>query len=115
MQIPAKLENEINQFEQVRTQLQMLSNQKMQMSSALKEIQGALEELDKVKKGANVYKNVGSLLVQVKDTKALVVELKEKEETLDVRVNQLEKQEKVLNEKFVTLQETIQKAFQEGQ
>ncbi len=115
MDISAKLENQINQFEQVRTQLQMISNQKVQMTSSLKEIETAVEELEKVKKDQPVYRNIGSLLVKVEDTKELLTDLKEKQDTLDIRVKQLDKQEKTLTEKFTSLQETIQTEIQQQQ
>jgi len=115
MEISAKLENQINQFEQIRTQLQMISNQRIQMASSLKEIETAIEELEKVKKKTPVYRNIGSLLVKVDDIDALKTDLKEKQDTLDIRVKQLEKQEKTLTEKFTSLQESIQKAIQEQQ
>ena len=115
MDISAKLENQINQFEQIRTQLQMISNQRVQMASSLKEIETAIEELDKVKKKTPVYRNIGSLLVKVDDIGTLKKDLKEKQDTLDIRVKQLEKQETTLNEKFASLQETIQKAIQDQQ
>jgi len=49
MDISAKLENQLNQFEQLRTQLQMIMNQKVQMGATLKEVQGALGELQEGK------------------------------------------------------------------
>lgn len=112
MDISAKLENQLNQFEQLRGQLQMIMNQKVQMGATLKEVQGALEELQKVKEGTPTYKNVGSLLIKVVDVPKLVEELKEQEDSLGIRIKQLEKQEKVLNEKYVKLQETIQQEIQ---
>ena len=115
MEISAKLENQINQFEQIRTQIQMISNQRIQIASSLKEVQTALEELEKVEKKTPVYRNVGSLLIKVDNKDELVTDLKEKEDTLDVRVKQLENQEKTLNEKFTSLQETIQQAIQDQQ
>jgi len=115
MELSAKLENQINQFEQVRTQLQMISNQRVQITSSLKETETALGELEKVDKKTPVYRNIGSLLVKVEDIKELVKELKEKQDTLDIRVNQLEKQEKTLSDKFTSLQETIQQEIQQQQ
>jgi prefoldin beta subunit len=115
MEISAKMENQINQFEQIRTQVQMISNQRIQMASSLKEVQTALEELDKVDKKTPVYRNVGSLLIKVDNKDELLKDLKEKEDTLDVRVKQLENQEKTMNEKFMSLQESIQQAIQDQQ
>jgi prefoldin beta subunit len=112
MDISPKLENQLSQFEQLRTQVQMIFNQKVQMSTTLKEIQGAVEELKKANKDTPIFRNVGALLVKVDDLEKLNGELKEEADTLEVRIKQLEKQEKVLNEKYMKLQESIQQAMQ---
>ncbi len=107
-----KLQNQLAQFEQVRQQLQLLTNQRIQVESQIRELESALEELDKTPKSKKIYKRVGSLLVKVEDHTQLKKDLNEQKETFDVRMNTLERQEKQLKERFVELQQEISKAVQ---
>lgn len=107
-----KLQNQLTQFEQVRQQLQLLSTQRIQVESQLRELDNALEELKKAPKNKNIYKKVGALLVKVDDNNKLKKELSEQKETFDVRLNTLERQEKQLKERYVELQQEISKAVQ---
>ena len=74
-----------------------------------------MDELDKVKKGAEIYKSVGTILVRNDDKKALKDELEEKKETLGIRVKTLANQEKTLREMHQNLQEELTKAFQQDE
>jgi len=67
----------------------------------------ALEEIEKLPDDAVIYKTVGTLIVKTEKDKA-VEELREKVETLEVRLNALERQEKKLNEKLKELTAQIQ-------
>jgi prefoldin beta subunit len=112
MKLSPKLQNQLTQFEQARQQLQLLTTQRIQVESQLRELENAIEELDKTKKNQNVYKRVGSLFVKVEDNKKLKDNLSEQKETFDVRLNTLERQEKQLKERYVELQQEISKAVQ---
>ena len=46
MKIPPKIQNQLTQFEQVRQQLQLLTTQRIQIESQLREITNSLEELN---------------------------------------------------------------------
>jgi len=107
-----KLQNQLTQFEQVRQQLQLLTNQRIQVESQIRELESALEELKKTPKTKKIYKRVGALLVKVEDNTQLKKDLTEQKETFDVRINTLERQEKQLKERFVELQQEISKAVQ---
>ena len=112
MKLSEKVQNQLTQFEQVRQQLQLLTTQRIQVESQLKELDNALEELDKTTKGTTVYNRVGSLLIKVDDKNKLKKEMKDQKETIDVRVKTLERQEKQLKEHYTKLQSEISKAVQ---
>jgi prefoldin beta subunit len=112
MKIPPKIQNQITQFEQVRQQLQILTTQRIQLESQLREIDNTLEELGKMDKKATVYKKVGSILVKVDDKKSLKTSITEQKETFDVRMKTLERQEKQLKERYSELQKDISEAIQ---
>lgn len=112
MKLSPKIQNQLTQFEQVRQQLQILTTQRIQVESQLREIENALEELKGVSKKTVIYKRVGSLLVKVEDNKKLEGNLNEQKETYDIRKNTLERQETQLKDRYVELQNEISKAVQ---
>jgi len=115
VELPAKVQNQILQYQQLQQQLQLIAQQRVQISSHLEELKGTLEELGKLKKGTPVYKVAGSILVKVQDLEGLKKEMDEQKETATVKVTSLERQEKQLKERFVNLQQEITKAMQGGQ
>ena len=113
MKLSQKVQIQLSQFEQVRQQLQMLTSQRIQVESTLRELNNALDELDKASKNTVLYNKVGSLLVKVDDKKKLKKEITEQKDTFDVRMKTLERQEKQLKERYTELQKDISKAVQE--
>jgi prefoldin beta subunit len=110
--IPPKVQNQIAQFQQLTQQIQMVTTQKIQIEAQIRELDRTIQELEKVTDDSAVFKNVGSLLIQVKDKPALLGELKEQKETADVRVKTLDRQDKHLRERHKTLQDQITQALQ---
>lgn len=108
-EISPQLQNQIQQFQQVQQQLQAVGTQKVHMETQIREMERTLQELEKAE--GNVYKNVGSLLILVKDKEKAKADLEEAMETAGVRVKALERQEKTLREKYGSLQETINKSL----
>lgn len=112
MDLPPKIQNQLTQFEQVRQQLQLLTTQRIQVESQIREIGNALEELDKSSKNSVVYKKAGTIMVKIDSKKDLKNSLTEQKETFDVRMKTLERQEKQLKERYTELQKEISKAVQ---
>jgi prefoldin beta subunit len=75
------------------------------------EIEKTVEELAKLKKGAEIYKSVGTILVRNDDKEGLKKELEEKKETLEVRTKTLANQEKTLREMHQNLQKELTEAL----
>lgn len=110
-EIPPQLQNQINQFRQVQQQLQVVTAQRVQMETRLKEVELTLEELEKADDDAPVYRSIGSLLIRAQGKEALLKELQDQKETLAIRVKTLEKQEKTLAERFERMQQQIAQAL----
>lgn len=106
-----KLQNQIAQFQQLQQQLQGVLQQKYRMDAQLKEFEMTLEELRKAEADTPVYKNVGALMIMVKDKESLIKELEDDKETTEVRVKTLDRQEKMFREKYQVMQEQISKAL----
>ena len=108
--IPPQVQAMLGQLESYQQQLQLVIQQKQKVQLELTEAKKALEEIEKVDDGTTIYKTVGTLIVKTDKAKA-VEELKEKVETLEVRLSALERQEKKLNEKLKELTAQIQSAL----
>jgi len=110
-EISPQLQNQIQQYQQLQQQLQVLGTQRLQLEAKLREVESTLEELSKLPEKAPVYKSIGVLLVKEEDREALKKELEEHKETLTIRVKTIQKQEKALGERYEDLQKKIQAAL----
>ncbi|WP_048149277.1 prefoldin subunit beta [Palaeococcus ferrophilus] len=105
--IPPQVQQMLGQLESYQQQLQLVVQQKQKVQLDLNDAKNALEEIEKVEEETPVYKTVGTLIVRTEKAKA-VEELKEKIETLEVRLRALERQEQKLNETLKELTQKIQ-------
>lgn len=110
-EISPQLQNQIAQYQQLQNQLQVLGSQRVQLEAKLREIEGTLEELNRISGETPIYKSIGMLLVRQDDREALKKELEEHKETLTIRVKSLQKQEKSLSERYEGLATKIQAAL----
>lgn len=99
-------EKNINQLQLIQQNLQTILMQKQQFQMQLNELDSALKELADTKQA---FKIVGNIMVAGKK-EALESELKGKKETLEIRIKNLEAQEKKLRQKV----EEMQKDFVKG-
>ncbi|MCI4346032.1 MAG: prefoldin subunit beta [Thermoplasmata archaeon] len=107
MAIPAKLQNDLKQFQRLQQDLGTMSQQRMQLELKLRDTTHTLEELKTLPEQATVYRPIGSLLVRAKDRSEVESLLGEDKETLEVRVKALERQENALKERYTTMQREI--------
>ncbi len=110
-EIPPQLQNQINQFRQLQQQLQVITAQRVQMETRLKEVEVTLEELSKAEDKTPIYRSIGSLLIRAKEKDDVKKELEDQKETLAIRVKTLEKQEKSLAERYERMQQQISEAL----
>lgn len=109
--ISPKVQNQIAMLQQMQAQLQTIQTQKTQYDMAARETKRAIEELADVPEDGSVYMNIGTVMMQKKKGD-VVTKLQEKVETLELRVKSLDKQEKMLAEKFEQLQAQIRQALE---
>ncbi|MGI0132363.1 MAG: prefoldin subunit beta [Thermoplasmata archaeon] len=112
MAIPAKLQNDIKQFQRLQQELSNVAQQRLQMDLKLRETVHTLDELKTVPEEATVYRPIGGLLVKAKGRKEVEDLLTEEKETLEVRVKAIERQENALKERYVTLQRQLSEQLQ---
>jgi len=97
---------ELQAFQQ-QTQTVLIQKESLNLQNI--EIDKALEELKKVT-NEDVYKAVGPILIK-SNKKDLETELTEKNETIDLRLKSLQKQEDRLKEKMKEAQEKFETIF----
>ncbi len=107
MAIPAKLQNDIKQFQRLQQELALVDQQRLQLEMKLRETTHTLEELKNVPEEAPVYRPVGSLLVKAKGKKEVEDLLSEEKETLEVRFKALERQVGHLKERYEAMQKDL--------
>ncbi|MEM0129723.1 MAG: prefoldin subunit beta [Thermoplasmata archaeon] len=112
MAIPAKLQNEIKQFQKVQQDLAAVAQQRVQMDLKLREITHTLEELRALAEGTPIYRSIGGLLVRATDRAEVERILTEDRETLEIRLKAVERQENGLKERYQSMQREITEAIQ---
>ena len=109
--ISPKVQNQIQQLQQLQNQLQTVLQQKAQYELAVREAKRAQEEIKDSAEDAVMYLSVGTIMVQ-KKKEVVNTRLSEKVETIELRIKSLEKQEKMLQAKFEQLQGQIKAALE---
>jgi prefoldin beta subunit len=113
-ELSPKVQNQIAQFQQLQQQLQAVLNQKFQMDAQLKEMQRTTEELGKAPEDVVIYRSVGSLMIKAESKESVLKEIEEDQETMEVRIKTLERQEKSLKDRYQVLQDQLNKALSAG-
>ena len=103
-----QLQDQINRFQQLKAQVQVIAQQRQQIEIQLRETEEALEELEKIDAGTPFYKSIGALLIKTKSKSEVKKDLISNKETLELRKTTLEKQEGRSQEKLNELQSKIQ-------
>ncbi len=112
MAIPAKLQNDIKQFQRLQQELGSVQQQRLQIDLKVREIGHTLDELKQVPEDAVVYRPVGGLLVKAKGRKEVEGLLTEEKETLEIRLKGVERQENHLKERYTSMQQELTQALQ---
>jgi len=103
-----QVQDQINRLQQLRTSLQMIIQQNQQIEIKLKEIEEALDELNKTSAKTPIYKSIGSVLIKSNSKNDVINELKSTKESLTLRKDTLNKQEGRTREKLNELQSKVQ-------
>ena len=111
MALPAKLQNDLKQFQRVQQDLQSVAQQRMQFDMKLREAVHTLDELKTLGDDTSIYRPIGGLLVKAKGKSEVEELLTEEKETLEVRLKALERQEGHLKEKYTQMQKELTEAL----
>ncbi len=111
MDLDSKTEKKIQDLQAIEQNLQAFLSQKQSFQIELNEVNNALAELKK--SGDEVYKILSNIMVK-SNKKDLDIELNEKKKILDLRINSIEKQEKLIEESALKLRNEINEAISKG-
>lgn len=103
MAISKETEEQIQQLQLLEQSMQSLSIQRQSFQIQFIETESALKEMEKVESG---YKIVGNIMI-LSNKEDLIKDLKSKRELLELRIQNLEKQESKIRTKASKLQEEI--------
>lgn len=106
--LPPQVQQRLLRLQQLQQTLQGVLTQKQQLELELNEVEQALGELEKLTDASVIYKSIGSLLVKSKRAN-VTVELNERKELLNMRINVLGKQEERLRTQVKDLQDKLQR------
>ena len=109
-ELPPQIKNQLAQLQQIQQQAQAIAVQKNQVEINLKETELALEELEKLETDAVIYRAIGDLLIKSERDKTKE-SLKERKDTLDLRLQTLARQEERTQKRFQQLQEQLKQAI----
>ena len=112
MALPAKLQNDIRQFQRLQQELAAVQQQRLQVDLKLREVTHTLEELRTLPEDVVVYRPIGGLLVRAKNRKEVEDLLTEDKETAEVRLKAVERQENHLKERYNSMQQDLSQALQ---
>lgn len=112
MALPAKLQNDLKQFQRLQQELGSTQQQHLQLDLKLREVTHTLEELKSVPEDAVMYRPIGGLLVKAKSRKEVEDLLTEEKETLEVRLKAIERQENHLKERYTSMQQDLTQQLQ---
>lgn len=101
-------EQKITQLQLMEQSMQNFMVQKQQFQAQLIEIESALSELNNAK---DAFKIVGNIMVSAKK-EDLEKDLSSKKEMVELRIKNIEKQEKQVKDKASAMQEEVMKKLQ---
>ena len=100
-------QQEIVRFQQMQQSLEMIMQQKATLEARLKETEMAIKELELASEETTVYQAIGGLMIK-KTRNILLENSKDRQETLKLRVNSINEQEKRLKVQFEEQRKKIQ-------
>jgi len=108
--LPPEIENKLVRLQEFQEQLKMLMLRRQQLELQLREVENALEEVEKLEEGMDVYKTAGYIMFKSSKDKVLE-ELRDKKETLELRIKTVQKQENLVKKQFEELRRDVSRSL----
>ncbi len=105
-QIPPELQHQLIKLQQLQDQYTRLVQERSIVEAELRESQRVLEALEKLGESDPVYRSLGTVFVKASKDE-LAKEYSDKKDILEIRLNKLKEQEKLLQEQIKKVQDKI--------
>jgi len=109
---PENVQEQVNIFRQMQQQIQNLSQQVSQMEMTIGETERTLEEIKSVDESATLYRAIGSVMKKIDDNSALVKDLNEEKERMEIRNKSLKTQIEKMNIELAEMQTKLEPVLQ---
>ena len=103
MDVSKETQENISKLQIIEQNVQTLLMQKQQFQAQMFEVESALKEIEKT---SEAFKIIGNVMIK-SEKAALKTELDKKKEIIDLRLKNIDKQEKQLREKGESLQKEV--------
>lgn len=107
----SKEDTTIEELQALEQHLQGFLAQKQVVQIELQEILNAIEEIKKTNE--DIYKILSGVMLKA-EKETLLKELEERKKLSELRINSIERQENIINEKIGKLRETITRSFKKS-
>ena len=104
--LPPWIKEQVSRLYQIQQNLQAIMMKKQQIEQETSETDRIIEEIRKIDEDNKVYKRYNTLLIKAK-TEDILKELKEKKDTLNIRIEVIEKQEKRVSDNLKEVENKI--------
>ncbi len=108
--LPPDVEAKYNKYMQLRETLNAISQERVVLEGSIAEIDAIIEKIKEAGDDAELYKMAGFILVK-SSKEAVLKELEEKRENLEVRLRAVKSQEESMTSELRRLEEEIKKAL----
>ncbi|MCL5681192.1 MAG: prefoldin subunit beta [Candidatus Thermoplasmatota archaeon] len=108
------LQEQLKDADKLQKQIESLMAQQYQYEVKLREDKKTLEYLNKNTEGEEIYREIGSILVRVKDVESFKKEIEEDVEIAEMKLKSLKDQISQSNEKLKGMSEEINKLYQKS-
>ncbi len=106
--LPPKVQQRLALYQQLQQMLQSILARKQQLNLELMEVENALRALKEVDDSTPIYKSVGTLLIRTEKAK-VIQELEDKKAVINLRLEQLEREEKRAREQLKELEAKLRR------
>jgi|Deesub1362B_J571_1020462.scaffolds.fasta_scaffold17330_3 prefoldin beta subunit len=97
--VPPELQQLMVKYQQIENQLAAVITEKNVVLSEITEINRALDLLNSIEEGTDIFKNAGLIMVKVKKDD-VVKELTDRKEFLELKLKSIEKNEQILRKQL---------------
>ena len=112
MQDQKYVQEKVLQYQQIQQQTRLLLAQKQALDIQINEIDEAVSEIKKCVENDAIYKTKGNIMIKIENKDALLKELEDEKDTLNIRIKTLDKQSSRLKDRLKELQNEIATSVQ---